>query len=58
VLLFQPVLDDPAGYIEGGGKDSQIYLGAFLEFLLDRRDLEPGGHRVSETSAGMSASDR
>ena len=34
VLLFQPVLDDPAGYIAGGGKDSQIYLGAFLEFLL------------------------
>jgi len=34
VLLFQPVLDDPAGYISGGGKDSQIYLGAFLEFLL------------------------
>jgi hypothetical protein len=41
VLLFQPVLDDPAGYIEGGGNDSQIYLGAFLEFPLDRRDLEP-----------------
>ena len=34
VLLFQPVLDDPAGYIAGGGKDNQIYLGAFLEFLL------------------------
>jgi hypothetical protein len=34
VLLFQPVLDDPAGYIAGGGKDSQIYLGASLEFLL------------------------
>jgi hypothetical protein len=34
VLLFQPVLDDPAGYIAGDGKDSQIYLGAFLEFLL------------------------
>jgi hypothetical protein len=34
VLLFQPVLDDPAGYISGGGKDSQIYLGVFLEFLL------------------------
>jgi hypothetical protein len=25
--LFQPVLDDPAGYIAGGGKDNQIYLG-------------------------------
>jgi uncharacterized protein DUF4386 len=34
VLLFQPVLDDPAGYIGGDGKDNQIYLGAFLEFLL------------------------
>ena len=34
VLLFQPVLDDPAGYIAGGGKDGQIYLGAFLELLL------------------------
>src|ERR687889_1563956 len=34
VLLFQPVLDDPAGYIAGAGKDSQIYLGAFLDFLL------------------------
>ncbi len=34
LALFQPVLDDPAGYIAGGGKDSQIYLGAFLEFLL------------------------
>ena len=32
--LFQPVLDDPVGYITGGGKDNQIYLGAFLEFLL------------------------
>src|SRR5215208_2128107 len=34
LLLFQPVLDDPAGYITGDGKDNQIYLGAFLEFLL------------------------
>jgi hypothetical protein len=34
VLLFQSVLDDPAGYIAGGGKDDQIYLGAFLELLL------------------------
>jgi hypothetical protein len=34
LLLFQPVLDDPAGYIAGDGKDNQIYLGAFLEFLL------------------------
>jgi hypothetical protein len=28
------VLDDPAGYISGDGKDNQIYLGAFLDFLL------------------------
>ena len=34
LALFQAVLDDPAGYIAGGGKDSQIYLGAFLDFLL------------------------
>jgi len=34
LALFQPVLDDPVGYIAGGGKDNQIYLGAFLEFLL------------------------
>jgi hypothetical protein len=32
--LFQPVLDDPAGYIAGDGKDNQIYLAAFLELLL------------------------
>jgi uncharacterized protein DUF4386 len=34
LILFQPVLDDPAGYIAGDGKDNQIYLGAFLEFFL------------------------
>jgi hypothetical protein len=34
LVLFQPVLDDPAGYIAGGGKDNQIHLGAFLELLL------------------------
>ena len=27
LALFQPVLDDPVGYITGGGKDNQIYLG-------------------------------
>jgi hypothetical protein len=32
--LFQPVLDDPAGYIAGGGKDGQIHLGVLLELLL------------------------
>jgi Domain of unknown function (DUF4386) len=34
VFLYQPVLDDPAGYIAGDGKDTQIYLGALLELLL------------------------
>ena len=34
VQLFQPVLDDPAGYIAGAGKDNQIHLGVVLEFLL------------------------
>ena len=34
LALFQSVLDDPAGYIAGGGKDNQLYLGALLEFLL------------------------
>ena len=34
LALFQAVLDDPAAYISGEGKDNQIYLGAFLEFLL------------------------
>jgi hypothetical protein len=32
--LFQPVLDDPVGYIAGDGEDNQIYLGSFLELLL------------------------
>jgi len=34
MALFQSVLDDPAGYLSGDGKDNQIYLGAFLDFLL------------------------
>lgn len=34
LALFQPVLDDPAGYIAGGGQDRRIYLGAALELLL------------------------
>jgi Domain of unknown function (DUF4386) len=33
-FLFQPVLDDPAGYLAGEGQDNQIRLGVFLEFLL------------------------
>ena len=34
LALYQPVLDDPAGYIAGGGEDAQIYLGVLLELLL------------------------
>ncbi len=34
LALYQPVLDDPAGYIAGGGEDNQIYLGVLLELLL------------------------
>src|SRR5213595_4253312 len=33
-LLYQPVLDDPVGYIAGAGHDTQILLGALLELLL------------------------
>ena len=33
-LIYQSVLNDPAGYIAGGGTDTQIYLAALLEFLL------------------------
>jgi hypothetical protein len=32
--LYQPVLDDPAGYIAGAGHDNRILLAAFLELLL------------------------
>jgi hypothetical protein len=34
LALYQPVLDDPVGYIAGGGHDTRILLGAFLELLL------------------------
>src|ERR671927_1631269 len=34
LLLYQPVLDDPVGYIAGGGHDGRILLGALLELLL------------------------
>jgi Domain of unknown function (DUF4386) len=34
VLLYQPVLDHPIGYIAGAGHDKQIFLGALLELLL------------------------
>jgi hypothetical protein len=32
--LYQPVLDDPAGYIAGVGHDNRIFLAAFLELVL------------------------
>jgi hypothetical protein len=32
--LYQPVLDDPAGYVSGDGDSNRIILGAFLELLL------------------------
>lgn len=34
LLLYQPVLDDPVGYIAGGGHDKRILFGALLELLL------------------------
>jgi hypothetical protein len=34
LALLQPLLDDPAGYISGGGDDTRIYLGVTLELLL------------------------
>ena len=34
LLLYQPVLDDPVGYIAGAGHDKQILFGALLELLL------------------------
>ena len=34
LLLFQPVLDDPVGYVANGGSHNRIFLGAFLELLL------------------------
>lgn len=32
--LFQPLLDDPAGYVAGGGGDGRVHLGVLLELLL------------------------
>ena len=34
LLLYEPVLRDPVGYIAGGGHDKRILLGALLELLL------------------------
>jgi len=35
LALYQPVLDDPAKYIAGGGHDNEIYFAAFLELFLE-----------------------
>jgi len=34
LALYQPVLDDPVGYIAGAGQNNQIVFGALLELLL------------------------
>src|SRR5919202_1770455 len=34
LVLYQPLLDDPVGYIAGGGHDTQILFAALLELLL------------------------
>jgi hypothetical protein len=34
LALFQPVLDDPRGYIASAGADDRIYFGALLELIL------------------------
>src|ERR1044071_7357622 len=34
LLLYQPVLDDPVGYIAGAGHDKRVLFGVLLELLL------------------------
>jgi Domain of unknown function (DUF4386) len=34
LLLYQPVLDDPVGYIASAGQNNQIWFGVLLELLL------------------------
>ena len=34
LVLYQPVLDDPVGYIAGGGQNNRIVFGVLLELLL------------------------
>jgi len=34
LLLYQPVLDDPIGYIAGAGHDKRVLFGVLLELLL------------------------
>ena len=39
-LLFQSVLDDPAGYIAGSGNTNQIYLAVLWSFFSSSRTSE------------------
>ncbi len=41
LVLYQPVLDDPAGYIASAGENNRILFGAFLELLLILRTSAP-----------------
>jgi hypothetical protein len=34
LALYQPVLDDPVGYVTNGGSDNEIFFAALLELLL------------------------
>src|SRR6476660_5846365 len=34
LLLYQPVLDDPVGYVAGAGQSNRILFGVLLELLL------------------------
>jgi hypothetical protein len=34
LILYQPVLDDPVGYVANGGSVNRVLFGAFLELLL------------------------
>jgi hypothetical protein len=45
--LFQPVLDDPGGYIADAGSDNRIIFGAFLELLLIIANIATMPTRVS-----------
>jgi hypothetical protein len=39
LVLYQPVLDHPVGYIAGAGHDNQVIFGALLELLLIIADI-------------------
>ncbi|MDQ3381459.1 MAG: hypothetical protein M3546_14270 [Actinomycetota bacterium] len=41
LIAFQPVLDDPGGYVAGDGSDNRILLGALLELLSSSRTSAP-----------------